>query len=251
MLESAERVTEAPMPEAAMVVLRCTYTGHRARMVCGQFVQDEAVNDVTLRVIVVATQNAGKVREFAVLLADLPARFVTAREVGVLELPEETGTTFAENAAIKAHAVAEATGLPALADDSGLVVDALGGAPGVFSARYGGAGLTDRDRYTLVLNQLRDAAPAGRTARFVAVLAFVLPDGAMYQAEGYVEGAIVDAPRGSGGFGYDPIFVPYGESRTFAEIPADEKNRMSHRARALAALRPTLERLVRGTSQGR
>jgi XTP/dITP diphosphohydrolase len=209
------------------------------------------MSDETLPVIVVATQNAGKVREFAVLLADLPARFVTAREAGVLVLPEETGTTFAENAAIKARAVAAATGLPALADDSGLVVDALDGAPGVFSARYGGAGLTDRDRHTLVLNQLRDAAPAGRTARFVAVLALVLPDGGMHQAEGTVEGAIADAPRGSGGFGYDPIFVPHGEDSTFAEIPADQKNRMSHRARALAALRPALERVVRNRSQGR
>ncbi len=197
-----------------------------------------------LPTVVVATQNAGKVREFAALLADLPARFVTARQAGVEELPEETGSTFAENAALKALFVAEATGLPALADDSGLVIDALGGAPGVYSARYGGPGLTDRDRYTRVLDELRAVPPAERTARFVAALAFVLPDGTLHRAEGIVEGTIADAPRGTSGFGYDPIFIPHGESRTFAEIPEDEKNRMSHRARAIAALRPTLEKAV-------
>jgi XTP/dITP diphosphohydrolase len=201
-----------------------------------------------LPVVVVATQNPGKVREFAALLGDLPTRFVTAREAGVPHLPEETGITFAENAALKARFVAEATGLPAIADDSGLVIDALGGAPGVYSARYGGPKLTDRDRYTLVLDRLRDVPPPRRTARFVAALAFVLPDGTMYRAEGTVVGAIADGPRGTGGFGYDPIFVPAGEQRTFAEFPDEEKNQTSHRARAVAALRPILETALRGSS---
>jgi XTP/dITP diphosphohydrolase len=197
-----------------------------------------------LPVVVVATQNPGKVREFAALLAGLPARFVTAREAGVAQLPEETGMTFAENAAIKARFVAEATCLPALADDSGLVVDALDGEPGVYSARYGGPGLTDRDRYSLVLDRLRDVHLPQRTARFVAALALVLPDGTIHRAEGIVEGTIADAPRGNGGFGYDPIFIPQGETRTFAEFPEDEKNCTSHRARAVTALRPTLERVL-------
>jgi XTP/dITP diphosphohydrolase len=207
-----------------------------------------STQDSGLPAIVVATQNAGKVREFAALLADLPARFVAAREAGVDALPEETGTTFAANAELKARFVADQTGLSALADDSGIVIDALGGAPGVYSARYGGPGLDDRGRYELVLAQLRDVPLAERTARFVAHLAFVLPDGTLHRAEGVVEGTIAEEPRGAGGFGYDPIFVPQGETRTFAEFPEDEKNRASHRARAVAALRPVLEKVLRGIS---
>jgi XTP/dITP diphosphohydrolase len=128
------------------------------------------------------------------------------------------------------------------------VIDALGGAPGVYSARYGGPGLTECNRYALVLDRLRDVSPAQRTARFVAALAFVSSDGTLHEAEGVVEGTIAEGPRGTGGFGYDPIFVPHGESRTFAEIPENEKNRMSHRARALAALRPTVEVALRAGS---
>lgn len=190
--------------------------------------------------VVVATQNAGKVREFAALLADTDWTLVPARDAGVEALPEETGTTFAENATLKARAVMEATGLPALADDSGLVVDALGGEPGVHSARYGGPGLTDADRYHRVLDALRDVPDDRRTARFVAVLALALPDGTLHTAEGVVEGHIARAPRGDNGFGYDPIFVPLGETRTTAEMPEAEKNRISHRARAVTALRAVL-----------
>ncbi len=190
--------------------------------------------------VVVATQNAGKVREFAALLADTGWTLVLARDAGVATLPEETGTTFAENATLKARAVAEATGHPALADDSGLVVDALGGEPGVYSARYGGPGLTDTDRYQLVLDALRAVPDDRRTARFVAVLVVALPDVTLRTAEGAVEGHIARAPRGDHGFGYDPIFVPLGETRTTAEMPDAEKNRISHRARAVAALRGVL-----------
>lgn len=190
--------------------------------------------------VVVATQNAGKVREFAALLAGTGWALVTAREAGVETLPAETGTTFAENAALKARAVAAATGLPALADDSGLVVDALGGAPGVYSARYGGPGLTDADRTRRLLEALRDIPDDRRTARFVAVLALAHPDGTLRTAEGVMEGRIARAPRGEHGFGYDPIFIATGETRTTAEMPEAEKNRISHRARAVLALRAAL-----------
>jgi XTP/dITP diphosphohydrolase len=200
------------------------------------------LDDATHPMIVIATQNQGKVREFASLLAGLPAQFVTARDAGVIQLPEETGTTFAENAALKARFVASGTGIAAIGDDSGIVIDALNGAPGLYSARYGAPLLTtDRDRYSRVLDELRDVPPERRTARFVAALAYVLPDGTLHQVEGLVEGMIADGPRGTGGFGYDPIFVPIGETRTFAEIPEGEKNRLSHRAQAVALLRPVLE----------
>jgi XTP/dITP diphosphohydrolase len=206
------------------------------------------MDDVAHPIIVIATQNQGKVREFASLLAGLPALFVTARDAGVVQLPEETGTTFAENAALKARFVADATGMAAIGDDSGIVIDALNGAPGLYSARYGAPLLTtDRDRYNRVLDELRNIPSERRTARFVAALAYVQPDGTIHQVEGVVEGTVADGPRGAGGFGYDPIFVPAGETRTFAEIPELEKNRLSHRARAVALLRPVLvARLAHG-----
>jgi XTP/dITP diphosphohydrolase len=194
----------------------------------------------TVATIVLATNNAGKVREFAALLADLPVRLLTAREAGVLAFPPETGESFAANARAKALHVTAETGLAALADDSGLVVDALGGAPGVYSARYGGPDANDTDRYTLLLGALQGVASETRAARFVAALALSLPDGTVIDAEGRLEGAIADAPRGTNGFGYDPIFLVGDTGRTLAELTDDEKNGLSHRAWALAALRPRL-----------
>lgn len=180
------------------------------------------------------------------LLADLPIRLLTACEAGVLIFPPETGETFAANARAKALHVTAETGLPALADDSGLLVDALDGAPGVYSARYGGPDANDADRYTLLLTTLRDAPPKARTARFVAVVALSLPDGTVIDAESRLEGAIADAPRGTNGFGYDPVFLVGDTGRTLAELTDDEKNGLSHRARALAALRPRLRAALPG-----
>jgi XTP/dITP diphosphohydrolase len=194
----------------------------------------------TAATLVLATNNAGKVREFAALLIDLPVRLVAARDAGVLAFPPETGETFAANARAKAVHVTAETGFPSLADDSGLVVDALGGAPGVYSARYGGPDATDADRWTLLLAALRNVPPEARTARFVAALALSLPDGTLIETEGYLEGMIADAARGTHGFGYDPIFLVGNTGRTLAELADDAKNGISHRARAFAALRPQL-----------
>jgi XTP/dITP diphosphohydrolase len=180
------------------------------------------------------------VREFAAILADLPARLVSARDAGVLAFPPETGETFAANARAKAAYVTAATDLPALADDSGLVVDALGGAPGVYSARYAGPDATDTDRCIMLLRALRDVPPEARTAHFIAAVALSLPDGTVIEVEGRLDGAIASAARGTNGFGYDPIFLVEGSGRTLAEMADDEKNGVSHRARALAALRPRL-----------
>lgn len=190
--------------------------------------------------LVVASNNAGKLREFRALLADLPISVIAAREAGVASFPPETGATFAENARAKARHVTALTGKPALADDSGLVVAALDGAPGVHSARFGGPGLTDRDRYLLLLTRLRALPDAPRAAAFIAALACSLPDGRMLEAEGRLDGSIAEASRGDAGFGYDPVFIVGGTEKTLAELRDDEKNAISHRARALAALRPRL-----------
>ncbi|MCX2726164.1 RdgB/HAM1 family non-canonical purine NTP pyrophosphatase [Thermomicrobium sp. 4228-Ro] len=181
--------------------------------------------------IVLATANPGKLREFRSLLPSC-IDVVSAAELGI-DLPPETGHTFAENALLKARAVARASGLIAIADDSGLEVDALGGRPGVHSARFAGEGATDAQNVAFLLEQLRGLPPTRRTARFRAVIALVAPDGHEALAEGTVEGTIVEAPRGQRGFGYDPIFRPLSEEHTFAEMTLEEKNRISHRARAL------------------
>ncbi|MCM8746643.1 RdgB/HAM1 family non-canonical purine NTP pyrophosphatase [Thermomicrobium sp. CFH 73360] len=186
---------------------------------------------MTIYRIVVATANPGKIRELRALL---PSCFeaVTAGELGI-KLPPETADTFAENALIKARAAAQSSGLVALADDSGLEVDALGGRPGVHSAHYAGEGATDRDNIQRLLKELRGVPLERRTARFRAVIALVAPDGREALAEGVVEGRIIEEPRGESGFGYDPIFQPLGSEHTFAEMSAEEKNQRSHRAQAL------------------
>ena len=190
--------------------------------------------------LILASNNAGKLNEFRGMLADLPVKLIAAGDVGVAAFPPETGATFAENARTKARYVTAITGQPALADDSGLIVDALDGAPGVFSARFGAPGDTDRDRYLLLLERLHALPHASRAARFIAALALSLPDGRMVESEGRLEGTITEEPRGTGGFGYDPVFIVGGTGRTLAELRDDEKNAISHRARALDALRPRL-----------
>ncbi len=188
--------------------------------------------------LVLASHNPGKLREFGKLLAPLGIELVGAAELG-LPAPEETGSSFAANAAIKAHAAARHSGLPALADDSGLMVRGLDGAPGIHSARWGEGDPSFRS----ALLRVRDALAvrfgsfeaADRRAMFVCVLAIAWPDGGERMFEGRVEGEIVWPPRGGAGFGYDPIFVPEGDSRTFAEMSRAEKDRCSHRARAVAA----------------
>ena len=197
--------------------------------------------------LLVGTNNQGKVREYEELFADLPVTLkVTypAREDLILEV-EESGETFEENARIKALAYARASGLVSLADDSGLEVDALDGAPGVHSARYAGPAATDRDRYRKLLDALAGTPAGQRSARFRCVVAIALPDGTVHTADGSCEGEIGSAPRGEHGFGYDPVFVVKGYAgRTMAELPPDVKNEISHRARALAAIQPVLRELV-------
>ncbi len=187
-----------------------------------------------------ATRNRGKLREAAAILGG-SVELIGAEEAGLPEV-EETGETFDENASLKAEAAAAATGLPSLADDSGLCVDALGGQPGVRSARYGGPGIEagsagDAERRRRLLEALREVPDERRTARFVCVVALAAPGVPTRLARGVCEGRIAREERGAGGFGYDPVFVPAGHDRTFAELPAETKNRLSHRARALATAR--------------
>lgn len=185
-------------------------------------------------VLVLATGNRGKMAELTGMLAAWgPVEVRSLLDYPQVKLPEETGTTYEENATLKARAVAVATGVPALADDSGLEVDALGGEPGVHSARYGA---TDAARIARLLAALAGRPPAERTARFRCVVVVAWPAGRVVAAEGACEGIITDAPLGAGGFGYDPVFRSADLARTFAEGPPEEKARVSHRARALRAL---------------
>ena len=183
--------------------------------------------------VVIATHNAGKLREIADLLGPFGATVASAAELGLPE-PEETGATFAENALLKAHAAAKSADLPALADDSGLAVAALGGDPGIFSARWAGP---ERD-FRLAMEKVNDALgdSADRRASFVCVLAVAWPDGAECVFEGAVDGTLIWPPRGERGFGYDPIFVPDGYAVTFGEMDPDAKHAISHRAVAFRKL---------------
>lgn len=194
--------------------------------------------------LLIGTQNQGKVREYQKLLADAPVEIVGLDDVGLEKLDvEETGTTFEENALIKARAYAAASGLPALADDSGLVVDALNGRPGVHSARYGGPGLDDAGRRHALLDEMQSISDAERTARFVCVIAVVEPDSTSAQTvAGTVEGRIIREERDAGrGFGYDPVFMPDGYTQTFGELDSAIKNRISHRGEAAKKLIPILQ----------
>jgi XTP/dITP diphosphohydrolase len=189
--------------------------------------------------LVVATLNRAKGRELLALLGDVPYELLLFADVPGATLPEETGKTYAENALIKARAGARATGATALGDDSGIEVDALDGGPGLYSARFGGPGLDDAGRTTLLLERLRGVPTERRTARFRCVIAIVEPDGREQLVEGVVEGRIAEAPRGGGGFGYDPVFFYEALGGTFGEIEAEAKHHVSHRgvaARAAGAL---------------
>ena len=180
---------------------------------------------------VLATQNQKKLREMSDILSGFGVEVVTPKSLGIDLEVEETGTTFAENAMLKAKAICEAANLPAIADDSGLCVDALAGAPGVYSARYGGEGLDDVGRYRLLLENLRGQTT--RTAHFACAIACALPNGDTLTAEGKVEGTIAFAPMGEGGFGYDPIFFYPPLRKTFGQLTAEEKHGISHRGKAL------------------
>ncbi len=195
--------------------------------------------------ILIATNNAGKLEEMRALL--LPSGWTPVPPAGLgLALDvAETGTTYAENATLKATAFARAAQMLALADDSGLEVDALGGRPGVYSARYGGPGTPPAEQIRLLLRELEGVAEPQRSARFRSVIVVATPDGQLWQSEGTVEGRIAREPRGSNGFGYDPIFFLPEFGRTMAELPDTEKNAISHRARAMRGALEQLDRLLR------
>ena len=180
---------------------------------------------------VLATHNPGKLREMGEILKDFGIEVVSPRDLGITVDVEETGTTFAENALLKAKAICKEANLPAIADDSGLCVDALNGAPGVYSARYGGEGLDDKGRYMLLLSSLRGAPT--RAAHFACAVACAFPNGDTLTAEGRCDGSIAYAPLGEGGFGYDPVFLLPGTGKTFGQLTQEEKSAVSHRGRAL------------------
>lgn len=187
--------------------------------------------------ILIATNNKGKIREFSELLADFPIRFRTLAEFPNVPEVEETGTTFEENAVLKAVQYARQTGLLAIADDSGLEVDALAGAPGVFSARFGGNDLSDAERIEKLLFELEKTGDSKKKARFICVIVVANQSGDIYYtAHGTCEGKIAATPSGTNGFGYDPIFIPDGFDQTFGQLPNEIKHKISHRTRAVGEI---------------
>lgn len=188
---------------------------------------------------VIATNNAHKLREIRAILENDSRAFLSMEEAHIHTDPEETGATFEENALIKARAACAASGLPAMADDSGICVDALNGAPGIHSARYCPG--TDRERTEFLLKNMEAIPDGQRQGRFVSAIACVYPDGTEFTVRGECEGVILREIRGEGGFGYDPVFFSPGDGCTFAEMPQARKNEISHRARALAAMKAALE----------
>jgi XTP/dITP diphosphohydrolase len=187
--------------------------------------------------LLLASQNPGKLHEMRTLVEGLPFRVVGPRDLGLHEAPDETGETFLENATIKALAYARLSGLLTVADDSGLSVDALGGAPGLYSSRFGGEGARDLDRNLLLLEKLREVPGERRGARFTSAVAVARGSEVLFQAQETVEGRIAEEMRGENGFGYDPLFFypPFG--RTFGEVAREDKDRVSHRGKAFARLR--------------
>ena len=199
----------------------------------------QAIRKLTPGKLVIATHNAGKVREITALLSTYGMQTISAAELDLPE-PEETGTTFVANAELKARYAADLSGLPALADDSGLCVEALGGDPGVYTANWAETADGTRD-WTLAMTKVQTKLEAlgpdvSRAATFVSTLALGWPDGHLEWFDGRIDGTLIWPPRGAAGFGYDPMFVPLGETRTFAEMPFEEKQANNHRARAFAAL---------------
>ena len=197
--------------------------------------------------MVLASKNPHKLEEMREILSQLGVEVVLESDVGVDVEVEETGTTFEENAFLKARAVMQASGLPAIADDSGLCVDALKGAPGVYSARYGGEGLDDVGRYRLLLENMR--GQLDRRCRFVSAICCCFPSGEKVEARGECPGTLAYAPKGTGGFGYDPIFFLPELKKTFSELTAQEKNAVSHRGNALRKFKIELENYLNGTDQ--
>jgi XTP/dITP diphosphohydrolase len=202
------------------------------------------------RRLVIGTNNPGKLREFRELLAGCGFELVTPREIGVKFDPEETGDTFEANATIKAIDAAQATGLPALADDSGIEIDALGGRPGIYSARYAGGdrmdpSISEERQLEIVLDEMRGVPDEQRTARFRCVIAIAEPGGGVKYAEGVFEGQIAHDARGENGFGYDPIFLLPERGVTSGELPREEKNRISHRGQAAAKALAILKDMAR------
>ena len=202
-------------------------------------VPPQAIRKLAPGRLVIATHNAGKVREMTHLLAPYGMETISAAELDLPE-PEETGATFVANAELKARSAADLSGLPALADDSGLCVKALGGDPGVYTANWAETADGTRD-WVLAMTRVQDKLEAlgpdvSRAATFVSTLALAWPDGHVEWFEGRIDGTLVWPPRGAAGFGYDPMFVPLGETRSFAEMPFEEKQANNHRARAFAAL---------------
>ena len=207
--------------------------------------------------LLIATTNPGKLREYREIFASLPLRLLNLADVGLGQMDvDETGVTFSENAELKAVAYAKASGLYALADDSGLMIDALGGLPGLYSHRYAGPDASDADRYHKVLRELADVPDEQRTARFICVTALTTPATlttvtttpatlTTVTTTGIVEGRIGYEPdQSGGGFGYDPIFIPEGYTIALSALPAEEKHQLSHRGRAALLMRPILERLL-------
>ena len=196
--------------------------------------------------LILATRNAGKITELHAILADagLDLELVGADAYPDVPDVKETGVTFAENALLKAHALAQATGLPAVADDSGLCVDVLNGAPGIFSARWAGTHGNDRANLDLLLAQLSDIADEHRGAHFACAAALALPDGTERVVEGQMRGTLRHTPTGTNGFGYDPILQPEGHEVTCAQLTPAEKNAISHRGKAFRALVPVVRELL-------
>lgn len=200
------------------------------------------------RKLLIATGNRGKFQEYCQLLRGVPYQLTSLRDEAIEADAEETGTTYEQNATLKAAGYARVSGLLTLADDSGIEVDALDGGPGVGSARFGGLGLSDADRVRLLLARLQGVPPARRGARFVCVIALLGPDVPLQLVHGECPGTIAPEPRGEGGFGYDPVFFLPELGVTVAELPPEQKNRVSHRGKAAAAARQVLLDLAPGAA---
>jgi XTP/dITP diphosphohydrolase len=198
----------------------------------------------TRRKILIATGNPGKVREIAAVMADLPVEWISLFDLPPIAEPVEDGKTFAENARLKASYYAKQAGMWALADDSGLEVDALDGEPGVYSSRYAGDQCDDAANNAKLIAKLDGVPAEQRTARFRCVVALASPDAVLAEADGKIEGVIVDEPRGHNGFGYDPHFLVPSLGKTTAELPAEHKNSISHRGNALRAIRAAIEKCL-------
>lgn len=206
------------------------------------------MRDPLMKTLLVATHNKGKVAELAEMMQDLSVNWLSLDEAGVTMDVDETGQTFRANAELKATTYAAVTHFLTLADDSGLEVDALGGEPGVYTARFGGPGLTPKERYELLLAKLADVPWEQRTARFRCVIALAGESGIIGTAEGTCEGMIAWQPAGEGGFGYDPVFYLPDRGLTMAQLTAAEKHQISHRGRAVAAIAPLLRQTLSGRS---